>query len=115
MEPMALASPPPQALVVLGASGDLARLKLLPALYDLAYEGLKTRLLSVVLACPRVAAPRSTATARIGVAVHALTGLNSKGSWPPTLLAISRSMNQRMVIAGCVAGVMPSSSRTTTI
>jgi glucose-6-phosphate 1-dehydrogenase len=29
---MALASPPPQTLVVFGASGDLARRKLLPAL-----------------------------------------------------------------------------------
>jgi glucose-6-phosphate 1-dehydrogenase len=37
---MALASPPPQILVVFGASGDLARRKLFPALYDLAYEGL---------------------------------------------------------------------------
>jgi glucose-6-phosphate 1-dehydrogenase len=37
---MALASPPPQTLVVFGASGDLARRKLIPALYDLAYEGL---------------------------------------------------------------------------
>ena len=37
---MALASPPPQTLTVFGASGDLARRKLLPALYDLAYEGL---------------------------------------------------------------------------
>jgi glucose-6-phosphate 1-dehydrogenase len=37
---MALASPPPQTLVVFGASGDLAHRKLLPALYDLAYEGL---------------------------------------------------------------------------
>jgi glucose-6-phosphate 1-dehydrogenase len=37
---MALAAPAPQALVVFGASGDLARRKLLPALYDLAYEGL---------------------------------------------------------------------------
>ncbi|HSD23453.1 MAG TPA: glucose-6-phosphate dehydrogenase [Solirubrobacterales bacterium] len=37
---MALASPPPQTLIVFGASGDLARRKLLPALYDLAYEGL---------------------------------------------------------------------------
>jgi glucose-6-phosphate 1-dehydrogenase len=37
---MTLASPPPQTLVVFGASGDLARRKLLPALYDLAYEGL---------------------------------------------------------------------------
>src|SRR6266545_2593493 len=37
---MALASPPPQTLVVFGASGDLTRRKLLPALYDLAYEGL---------------------------------------------------------------------------
>ena len=37
---MALASPPPQTLVVFGASGDLARRKLFPALYDLACEGL---------------------------------------------------------------------------
>jgi glucose-6-phosphate 1-dehydrogenase len=37
---MALVSPPPQTLVVFGGSGDLARRKLLPALYDLAYEGL---------------------------------------------------------------------------
>jgi glucose-6-phosphate 1-dehydrogenase len=37
---MALATPPPQTLVVFGASGDLARRKLFPALYDLAYEGL---------------------------------------------------------------------------
>jgi glucose-6-phosphate 1-dehydrogenase len=37
---MALASTPPQTLVVFGASGDLARRKLFPALYDLAYEGL---------------------------------------------------------------------------
>jgi glucose-6-phosphate 1-dehydrogenase len=37
---MALASPPPQTLVILGASGDLARRKLLPSIYDLAFEGL---------------------------------------------------------------------------
>src|SRR5215471_7154934 len=37
---MALASPPPQTLIVFGASGDLARRKLFPALYDLAYEGI---------------------------------------------------------------------------
>jgi glucose-6-phosphate 1-dehydrogenase len=37
---MGLASPPPQTLVVFGASGDLARRKLLPALYDLACDGL---------------------------------------------------------------------------
>ena len=37
---MSLASPPPQTVVVFGASGDLARRKLFPALYDLAYEGL---------------------------------------------------------------------------
>jgi glucose-6-phosphate 1-dehydrogenase len=37
---MTLASLPPQSLVLFGASGDLARRKLLPALYDLAYEGL---------------------------------------------------------------------------
>ena len=40
MNEMALAAPPSQTLVVFGASGDLARRKLLPALYDLAYEGL---------------------------------------------------------------------------
>jgi glucose-6-phosphate 1-dehydrogenase len=37
---MGLASPPPQTLVIFGASGDLARRKLLPALYDLACDGL---------------------------------------------------------------------------
>src|SRR5687768_95743 len=37
---MALASPPPQTVLIFGASGDLARRKLIPALYDLAYEGL---------------------------------------------------------------------------
>jgi glucose-6-phosphate 1-dehydrogenase len=37
---MALASPPPQTLVLFGASGDLARRKLLPAPYGLAYDGL---------------------------------------------------------------------------
>jgi glucose-6-phosphate 1-dehydrogenase len=37
---VALASPPSQTLVVFGGSGDLARRKLLPSLYDLAYEGL---------------------------------------------------------------------------
>ena len=37
---MALASPPSQTVVVFGASGDLARRKLFPALYDLGYEGL---------------------------------------------------------------------------
>lgn len=37
---MALAAPPPQTLVVFGGSGDLARRKLLPALYDLACDGL---------------------------------------------------------------------------
>jgi glucose-6-phosphate 1-dehydrogenase len=37
---MGLASPPPQTLVVFGASGDLAHRKLLPALYDQACDGL---------------------------------------------------------------------------
>jgi glucose-6-phosphate 1-dehydrogenase len=45
---MAIASPPPQTLVVFGASGDLARRKLLPALYDLAYEGLMPERYAVV-------------------------------------------------------------------
>ena len=45
---MALASPPPQTLVVFGASGDLARRKLLPALYDLAYEGLMPERYAIV-------------------------------------------------------------------
>jgi glucose-6-phosphate 1-dehydrogenase len=45
---MALASPPPQTLVVFGASGDLARRKLIPALYDLAYEGLMPERYAIV-------------------------------------------------------------------
>jgi glucose-6-phosphate 1-dehydrogenase len=45
---MALASPPPQTVVIFGASGDLARRKLLPALYDLAYEGLLPERFAIV-------------------------------------------------------------------
>jgi glucose-6-phosphate 1-dehydrogenase len=45
---MALAAPPPQTLVVFGGSGDLARRKLLPALYDLAYEGLMPERYAIV-------------------------------------------------------------------
>jgi len=45
---MALASPPSQTLVVFGASGNLARRKLLPALYDLAYEGLMPERYAIV-------------------------------------------------------------------
>jgi glucose-6-phosphate 1-dehydrogenase len=45
---MALASPPPQTLVLFGASGDLARRKLLPALYDLAYDGLMPERYAIV-------------------------------------------------------------------
>ena len=45
---MALASPPPQTLVVFGASGDLARRKLLPALYDLACDGLMPERYAIV-------------------------------------------------------------------
>ena len=45
---MALASPPPQTLVLFGASGDLARRKLLPALYDLAYDGLMPERYTIV-------------------------------------------------------------------
>jgi glucose-6-phosphate 1-dehydrogenase len=36
---MRLERPPPQALVVFGASGDLTRRKILPALYNLFYDG----------------------------------------------------------------------------
>src|SRR5512133_560461 len=45
---MALASPPSQTLVLFGASGDLARRKLLPALYDLAYDGLMPERYAIV-------------------------------------------------------------------
>jgi glucose-6-phosphate 1-dehydrogenase len=45
---MALTSPPAQTLVVFGGSGDLARRKLLPALYDLAYEGLMPERYAIV-------------------------------------------------------------------
>src|SRR5438132_11747679 len=37
---MALEPPEPQALVIFGASGDLAKKKILPALYNLSVEGL---------------------------------------------------------------------------
>ncbi len=37
---MPLEPPPPQAIVVFGASGDLAKKKILPALYNLAKQGL---------------------------------------------------------------------------
>ena len=45
---MALGSLAPQTLVIFGASGDLARRKLLPALYDLAYEGLLPERFAIV-------------------------------------------------------------------
>jgi glucose-6-phosphate 1-dehydrogenase len=45
---VALASPPPQTVIVFGASGDLARRKLFPALYDLAYEGLLPERFAIV-------------------------------------------------------------------
>jgi glucose-6-phosphate 1-dehydrogenase len=45
---MALASPPPQTLVMFGASGDLVRRKLLPSIYDLAYEGLMPERYAIV-------------------------------------------------------------------
>jgi glucose-6-phosphate 1-dehydrogenase len=37
---MSLAPPPPQAIVIFGASGDLTKRKILPALYNLCVEGL---------------------------------------------------------------------------
>jgi len=37
---MSLAPPPPQAIVIFGASGDLTKRKILPALYDLHVQGL---------------------------------------------------------------------------
>jgi glucose-6-phosphate 1-dehydrogenase len=37
---MSLAPPPPQAIVIFGASGDLTKRKILPALYNLAVDGL---------------------------------------------------------------------------
>src|SRR5688572_15867557 len=37
---MGMEPPPPQAIVVFGASGDLSHRKLLPALYELARQGL---------------------------------------------------------------------------
>jgi glucose-6-phosphate 1-dehydrogenase len=37
---MSLAPPPPQAIVIFGASGDLTRRKIIPALYNLLVDGL---------------------------------------------------------------------------
>jgi glucose-6-phosphate 1-dehydrogenase len=45
---MALASPPPQTVVIFGASGDLARRKLLPSIYDLACDGLMPERFAIV-------------------------------------------------------------------
>src|SRR2546427_2975155 len=45
---MSLAPPPPQALVVFGASGDLTKRKILPALYNLCCEGLLPERVAIV-------------------------------------------------------------------
>jgi glucose-6-phosphate 1-dehydrogenase len=45
---MNLEPPPPQAIVIFGASGDLTRRKVLPALYNLAREGLLSEPYAVV-------------------------------------------------------------------
>ena len=45
---MSLAQPPPQALVIFGASGDLARRKIFPALYNLARDGLLPPAYSII-------------------------------------------------------------------
>lgn len=45
---MSLGRPPPQAIVLFGASGDLTRRKILPALYNLARQGLLPERYAVV-------------------------------------------------------------------
>ena len=45
---MALRPPTPQALVIFGASGDLARKKILPALYNLSMQGLLPENYSII-------------------------------------------------------------------
>src|SRR6266542_719210 len=45
---MRLEPPPPQIVVIFGASGDLTRRKILPAMYDLAREGLLPQRYAVV-------------------------------------------------------------------
>ncbi len=45
---MSLQTPPPQIVVIFGASGDLTRRKILPALYNLAREGLLPERYSIV-------------------------------------------------------------------
>ena len=47
-QPARLGPPPPCAIVVLGAAGDLTKRKLLPALYNLKASGLLPRQLAVV-------------------------------------------------------------------
>lgn len=59
-----------------------------------------------------MAAPKSSAIARINVAVQALTGLRSKGSWRPTLLAINQTTNQIKVIGQDWRARMPGASGT---
>ena len=45
---MTLAPPPPQALVIFGASGDLTKRKILPALYNICCEGLTPERFAIV-------------------------------------------------------------------
>src|SRR6266540_5385459 len=45
---MTLAPPAPQALVIFGASGDLTRRKILPALYNLTCQGLLPEKFAIV-------------------------------------------------------------------
>jgi glucose-6-phosphate 1-dehydrogenase len=45
---MTLAPPPPQALVIFGASGDLTKRKIIPALYNISCEGLVPERFAIV-------------------------------------------------------------------
>src|SRR5437773_12070971 len=45
---MSLEPPPPQAIVVFGASGDLTQRKIIPALYNLCCEGLLPEKVAIV-------------------------------------------------------------------
>jgi glucose-6-phosphate 1-dehydrogenase len=80
---MTLAAPRPQAIVVFGASGDLSRRKILPALYDLSVRGLlPERTMIVGFATSKWDDDAFRAHARASVEEFSRTGVD-EAAWKP--------------------------------
>jgi len=78
---VSLTSPPPQALVIFGASGDLTHRKILPALYDLAHDTLlPERFVVVGYARSEWSEEQFREHARAGVEEFSRTGMD-EGLW----------------------------------